>query len=124
MATHSNTLVWKMLWTEEPDRLQSMGSKRKELHKTGQLHINTTFNTNWVKNLPTEQETQVQSLGWEDPLEGEIATHSNIIVASLVAENNKKPLYLLLRAGIPQKKWSGHHGQQKSPKCSTWMQFQ
>ena len=28
------------------------------------------------------------------------------------------------RAGIPQKKWSSHHGQQKSPKCSTWMQSQ
>ena len=28
------------------------------------------------------------------------------------------------RAGIPQKKWSGHHGQQKNPKCSTWMQSQ
>ena len=27
-------------------------------------------------------------------------------------------------AGIPQKKWSGHHGQQKSPKCSTWMHSQ
>ena len=25
---------------------------------------------------------------------------------------------------IPQKKWSGHHGQQNSPKCSTWMQSQ
>ena len=24
-------------------------------------------------------------------------------------------LYLLLRAGIPQKKWSSHHGQQESP---------
>ena len=33
-------------------------------------------------------------------------------------------LYLLLWAGIPQKKWSGHHGQQNSPKCSTWMQSQ
>ena len=22
----------------------------------------------------------------------------------------------------PQKKWSSHHGQEKSPKCSTWMQ--
>ena len=32
--------------------------------------------------------------------------------------------YLPLRAGIPQKKWSSHHGQQKSPKCSTWMQSQ
>ena len=27
-------------------------------------------------------------------------------------------------SGIPQKKWSSHHGQQKSPKCSTWMQSQ
>ena len=33
-------------------------------------------------------------------------------------------IYVLLRAGIPQKKWSSHHGQQKSPKCSTWMQSQ
>ena len=27
-------------------------------------------------------------------------------------------------AGIPWKKWSSHHGQQKSPKCITWMQSQ
>ena len=30
----------------------------------------------------------------------------------------------LLWAGIPQKKWSSHRGQQESPKCSTWMQSQ
>ena len=29
-----------------------------------------------VKNLPAKQETQVPSLGWEDPLEKEMATHS------------------------------------------------
>ena len=29
-----------------------------------------------------------------------------------------------MRAEIPQKKWSSHHGQQKSPKCNTWMQSQ
>ena len=33
-------------------------------------------------------------------------------------------MYLLLWAGIPQNKWSSHHGQQKSLKCSTWMQSQ
>ena len=27
MATHSSTLAWKIAWTEEPDRLQSMGSQ-------------------------------------------------------------------------------------------------
>ena len=32
-----------------------------------------------VKSLPTIQETQVQSLGQENPLEKEIATHSNIL---------------------------------------------
>ena len=30
-----------------------------------------------VKNLPAMQETQVQSLGWEDPLEKGKATHSS-----------------------------------------------
>ena len=27
-ATHSSTLAWKIPWTEEPSRLQSMGSQR------------------------------------------------------------------------------------------------
>ena len=32
-----------------------------------------------VKHLPTMQETRVQSLGQEDPLEKEMATHSSIL---------------------------------------------
>ena len=32
-----------------------------------------------VKNIPAVQETQVQSLGWEDPLEKGIITHSSIL---------------------------------------------
>ena len=28
LATHSSTLAWKLPWTEEPGRLQSMGSQR------------------------------------------------------------------------------------------------
>ena len=32
-----------------------------------------------VKNLPAMQETQVLSLGWEDPLEEGMATHSSIL---------------------------------------------
>ena len=34
MATHSNILAWRILWTEEPGRLQSMGSQR-----VGQRHV-------------------------------------------------------------------------------------
>ena len=28
MATHSSTLAWKILWTEEPGRLESIGLQR------------------------------------------------------------------------------------------------
>ena len=32
-----------------------------------------------VKNLPAMQETWVRSLGWEDPLEEGMATHSSVL---------------------------------------------
>ena len=41
MATHSNTLAWKVPWTEEPGRLQSLG--RKELDTTERLHFLSFF---------------------------------------------------------------------------------
>ena len=37
MAPHSSTLAWKIPWTEEPGRLQSVGSQ--ELDMTEQLHL-------------------------------------------------------------------------------------
>ena len=30
MATHSSILAWKIPWTEEPGRLQSMGSQKSQ----------------------------------------------------------------------------------------------
>ena len=36
-----------------------------------------------VKNLPAMQETWVQSLGWEDSLEKEMATHSSILALKI-----------------------------------------
>ena len=41
MATHSSTLAWKIQWTEEPSRLQSM-----ELQRVGH-----NFNSNGVNKL-------------------------------------------------------------------------
>ena len=32
-----------------------------------------------VENLPAVQDTRLRSLGWEDPLEKEMATHSSIL---------------------------------------------
>ena len=37
------------------------------------------FPRNLVKNLPAVQETWVQFLDWEDPLEKEMATHSTVL---------------------------------------------
>ena len=39
----------------------------------------TSLVAQMVKNLPAMRETQVQSLGREDPLEEEMATHSSIL---------------------------------------------
>ena len=37
------------------------------------------FSAQMVKNLSTMQETQIQFLGWEDPLEKRMATYSKIL---------------------------------------------
>ena len=82
MAMHSSTLAWKMPWTDEPGRLQSMGSQRvlhdwaTSLYLDSQiekLNLNFCFRASLVaqlvKNPPTMWETWVWSLGWEDPME-------------------------------------------------------
>ena len=41
------------------------------------------FTVQIVKNLPAMRETCVQSLGWEDPLEKSMATHSSILACRI-----------------------------------------
>ena len=41
--------------------------------------IHASLVAQMVKNLPAMQEAQVQSLGWEDPLEKGMATHSSTL---------------------------------------------
>ena len=138
MAPHSSTLAWKIPWTEDPGRLQSMVSlgvghdqatslslftfmhwRRKwqptpvfltgesqgrgsllgcrlwghtesdmtevtqhsiAQHSIAYIHLYRAFLVaQTAKNLPTMWETWVQSLGWEDPLEQEMATPSSIL---------------------------------------------
>ena len=43
------------------------------------MHVKYSFVAQTVKNLPAVQETQVRSLGQEDPLEKGMATHSSIL---------------------------------------------
>ena len=48
------------------------------------MYVKSSLVAQTVNNLPTMQETQVQSLGQEDPLEKEMATHGQ---RSLVGYN-------------------------------------
>ena len=47
------------------------------------LHLRASLVAQLVKNLPAMQETQVQSLGVEDPLEKETETHSSILACKI-----------------------------------------
>ena len=54
-----------------------------------------------VKHLPVMQETWVQLLGWEDPLEKKLATHSSILAWRISwTEEILSPSFLIYKAGI------------------------
>ena len=44
-----------------------------------EITVKSSLVAQLVKNLPAVQETRVRFLGWEDPLEKEMATHSSIL---------------------------------------------
>ena len=50
--------------------------------------IGTSLVAQMVKNLSAMQETQVQSLGWEDPREEDVATHSSVLPGESHGERN------------------------------------
>ena len=81
MATHSSTLAWKIPWTEKPGRLQSTGVAKSgtQLSDFPLAIERASLVAQKVKCLPTMRETQVPSLGREDPLEKEMAMHSSIL---------------------------------------------
>ena len=60
MAPHSNTLAWKIPWTEEPGRLQSMGS----LSQTRLSDFPFTFH---FHALEKEMATHSSFLAWRIP---------------------------------------------------------
>ena len=84
MATHSNVLAWRIPRTAEPGGLPSMGLHRVRHDK--RLSSSSSSTCLWgfpggseVKNPPAMQETRVRSLGQEDTLEEEMASHSSIL---------------------------------------------
>ena len=64
MAPHSSTLAWKIPWTEEPVRLQSMGSLRVG-------HLSDFTFTFHFHALEKEMATHSSVLAWRIPGTGE-----------------------------------------------------
>ena len=64
MAAHSSTLAWKIPWTEEPGRLQSMGSRRV----TRLSDFTFAFH---FHSLEKEMATHSSVLAWRIPGMGE-----------------------------------------------------
>ena len=62
MAPHSNTLAWKIPWTEEPGGLQSMGSLRVSM--TERLHFH--FSLSWIGE-GNDNPLQCSCLGTREP---------------------------------------------------------
>ena len=56
MAPHSSTLAWKIPWTEEPGRLQSMGSRLSDFTVAFHFHA-----------LEKEMATHSSVLAWRIP---------------------------------------------------------
>ena len=52
MAIHSSTLAWKIPWTEEPDRLQSMGSQRVRHDWATSLSLFFLLRCFWIPPAP------------------------------------------------------------------------
>ena len=78
---------WNWWWPGRPGVLQSMRLQRVRHNWAIELTdwvINFPFSwvslvAQMVKNLPSIWEIQVQPLGWDDPVEKEMATHSSIL---------------------------------------------
>ena len=73
----NNSLVGLLLHQDHRNEWEGHPGSRQNIDP--HLSLGTSLVAQMVKNLPAMQETQVQFLGQEDPLEKEMATHSSIL---------------------------------------------
>ena len=78
-----------------PLQYSSLENTHKESETTKQVSLSlwASLIAQLVKNLPGVQGTQVQSLGWEDPLEKEkeMATHTSILAWKILWTEEEEP---------------------------------
>ena len=68
-------------------------------------YFETSLVAQLVRNLPAMQETRVQSLGWEDPLEKEMATHSSILACKITWTEERGGLLSMRSQGADRTYW-------------------
>ena len=65
--------------TDAENKCKATMGERGEMYWEIGIDMYTVLMGSVVKNTPAKQEMWFQSLGWEDPLEKAMATHSNIL---------------------------------------------
>ena len=93
MATHSSTLAWRIPWTEEPGRLQSIGSQtvRHNWSNWAQTHARKIYLNSrtyelplWLSSPSPQPHQNVSSMGTQaSPLSGYSLLHAHFLSRSL-----------------------------------------
>ena len=93
MATYSSILAWRILVDRGAWRatVHGVAKSRTRLSNFTYTHTRASLVPQTVKNLPAMQETWVQSLGWEDPLEQGMTTHSSILAWRILVDRGTWP---------------------------------
>ena len=66
MATHSSILAWRIPWTEEPGRLQSLGSQRVRHDRATNTHTHThTYKFYWFCFSQKSIIHSLSLIGWD-----------------------------------------------------------
>ena len=95
-------LLWRLTSPQMFYHPQGLSCLRKALQSFGEP---PWVGGSVVKNLTVMQETWVQSLGWEDPLENRMASHSNILVRRILWTEEASRLQFMGLQGV-RHKWA------------------
>ena len=133
MTTHSSMLAWEILWTEEPGRLQSMGSQRvRHDWATGHEHTNTWYFDNSSIMLKKRRPLRT---GLAAGLEGEmLVRHTPVQYSPKINFVPNSPLHMMSClpvsplgrhfypqfAGAETRKWSDPVSKSQSKDSSTY----
>ena len=94
IAIHSSILAWEIPWTEDPGRLQSMGSQRVRHYWATSLSLTKTFKRGWNLRLNFRQKKKKKlkqtQLYWEIRTEGKytLLSEENTIIDQATRDEN------------------------------------